>query len=83
MGCRRYQQHDLNALQWMDLKIPNLSISNSTPFYQIHTIDDDSALKINIDFFESTRETFLVNIIPEYILHIVCPTLWSFTTLHS
>ena len=54
MGCRRYQQHDLNALQWMDLKIPNLSISNSTPFYQIHTIDDDSALKINIDFFEST-----------------------------
>ena len=28
-------------------------LSNSTPFYQIHTIDDDSALKINIDFFES------------------------------
>ena len=35
-----------------------LSISNSTPFYQIHTIDDDSALKINIDFFESTGKLF-------------------------
>ena len=58
MGCRRYQQHDLNALQWMDLKIPNLSISNSTPFYQIHTIDDDSALKINIDFFENEVNFF-------------------------